>query len=223
MGSLPSLPVSNTALVSLHKRLQVLWLSWLPLDHMRIWDSLPRHTFQPCFYWVLSPPWGSDWIYGSVLGNHQILLLSAPLEYSLPLYPSCLYSPALWEQYFSLRESSPTSPVLYSLGAVLFVIYPEASTCILFGGFWKPNPERWGSCPPSFLPRYSLLLRQRFRIWRRIRKVSLSERQTETERDTWRKRISLLTSKILSHYLASREINTWPLLYWLGHDYFIKV
>ena len=123
-----------------------LWITWeFEIPSL----GIPSNLF---FYWVLSPPWGSDWIYGCVLGNHQILLLSAPLEYSLPLYPSCLYSPALWEQYFSLRESSPTSLVLYSLGAVLFVIYPEAPTYILLVGFGNQTQKEEAPALPGFSP-----------------------------------------------------------------------
>lgn len=119
--------------------------------------------------------------------------------------------PALQEQYFSLRGSSPGNP------SALFPT--DCLTCGLSRSTYI-YPLRWVlktkarkvrfPAVPVFSPD-TFFFWERFRIYRRVRKVSLSETQThklsETETE---KRIALLTSKI-SHYLTSREVNIWLL------------
>lgn len=156
----------------------------------------------PGYLWI---PWLDIWL--PPLEPPNSALISSPQVFSsyLPLLPQPCKSNILVS-----GEVPPTPPVLCSLGTVLLVVYPEAPIYILFDGFWKPKPESEVPAVPVFSPD-TFSFWDRFRIYRRVRKVSLSETQThklsatETE-----KRIALLTSK-MSHYLTSREVNIWLL------------
>lgn len=119
--------------------------------------------------------------------------------------------PALQEQYFSLRGSSPDTP------SALFPT--DCLTCGLSRSTYI-YPLRWvlktkaGKVRFPAVPVFSpdtFSFWERFRIYRRVRKVSLSETQTHKLSETkTEKRIALLASKI-SHYLTSREVNIWLL------------
>lgn len=92
-------------------------------------------------------PWLDIWL--PPLEPQNSALISSPRVFSsyLPLLTQPCKSSILVS-----GEVPLTPPVLCSLRTVLLVVYPEAPTYILFDGFWKPKPERWGFLLSQFSP-----------------------------------------------------------------------
>lgn len=133
------------------------------------------------------------------LGATKLYLYQLPLTLFLSTHPASISQPC--KSNISVSGRSPH---------ILRALFPRhCLTCDLSRGthiypiWWvlKTQTREKVSRISSFLPLNNDL------VWRRVRQLSLSGRQREEENERKKERISLLTSKMLSHCSVSREVN----------------